>query len=127
MIKSDNNNNGCIDFKIEITTNLTKVNFLDVNYRPYRKPNNNLTYINTSSNHPSQIIKHLTQTISERLSINFPSAEISEQSKPNDEEALKKCCYKAKLKYIQPNLQQNNTRKGTRKILWFNPHFSLNS
>ena len=61
MIKSDNNNNGCIDFKIEITTNLTKVNFLDVNYRPYRKPNNNLTYINTSSNHPSQIIKHLTQ------------------------------------------------------------------
>ena len=31
MIKSDNNNNGCIDFKIEITTNLTKVNFLDVN------------------------------------------------------------------------------------------------
>ena len=56
-----------IDFKIEITTNLTEVDFLDVTfnlerntYRPYKKPNDNLTYINTSSNHPPQIIKHLT-------------------------------------------------------------------
>ena len=47
-----------IDFKIEITTNLTEVDFFDVNfnlerntYRPYKKPNDNLTYINTSSNH----------------------------------------------------------------------------
>ena len=48
-----------------------------------------------------------------------------EQSKPNNEEALKKCCYKTKLKYVQPNLQQNNTRKRTRKIICFNPHFSL--
>ena len=60
-----------IDFEIEITTNLTKVDFLDVTsnlerntYRPYKKPNDNLTYINTSSNHPPQIIKHLTQIIS---------------------------------------------------------------
>ena len=56
-----------IDFKIEITTNLTEADFLDVTfnlerntYRPYKKPNDNLTYINTSSNHPPQIIKHLT-------------------------------------------------------------------
>ena len=40
-----------IDFKIEITTNLTKVNFLDATfdlerntYRPYKKPNDNLIY-----------------------------------------------------------------------------------
>ena len=116
--------------KIEITANLTKVNILDVTYRPYEKPNYNLKYINTSSNYPPQIIKHLTQTISERLSRNFSSAEMFEQSKPNNEEALNKtkqncCCYKTKLKYVQPNLQQNNTRKRTRKIICFNPHFSL--
>ena len=122
-----------IDFKIEVTTNLTEVDFLDVTfnlerntYRPYKKPNDNLTYINTSSNHPPQIIKHLTQTISERLSRNSSNAEIFEQSKPDYEEALKKCGYKAKLQYIQPNLQQNNTRRRTRKIIWFNPPFSLN-
>ena len=58
---------------------LQQIYFLDVTfnfkgntYRPYRKPNDNLTHINTSSNHePPHIIKHLTQTISERLSQNF--------------------------------------------------------
>ena len=122
-----------IDFKIEITTNLTEVDFLDVTfnlvrntYRPYKKPNDNLKYINTSSNHPPQIIKHLTQTISGRLSRNSSSAEIFEQSKPDYEEALQKCVYKGKLQYMQRNLQQNNTRRRTWKIIWFKPPFSLN-
>ena len=121
-----------IEFKIEITTNFMEADFLDVTfnlerntYRPYKKPNDNLTYINTSSNHPPQIIKHLTQTISERLSRNSSSAEIFEQSKLDYEEALKKCGYKAKLQYIQPNLQQNSTRRRTRKIIWFNLPFRL--
>ena len=44
-----------IDFKIETTTNLTEVSSLDVTfnlewntYQPYKKPNDNLTYITTS-------------------------------------------------------------------------------
>ena len=49
-----------------------------------------------------------------------------EQSKLDYGEALKKCGYKTKLQYIEPNLQQNNTRRRTRKIIWFNPPFSLN-
>ena len=61
-----------------------------------------------------------------RISRNSSSAEIFEQSKLDFEEALKKWGYKAKLQYIQPNLQQNNTRKRTRKIIWFNPPFRLN-
>ena len=54
-----------IDFKIEITINLTEADFLDVTfnlerniYRPYKKPNDNFTHINTSSNHPPHTIKH---------------------------------------------------------------------
>ena len=46
------------DFSIDITPNLVEVNFLDVTfnllnetYRPYRKPNDELKYINVSSNH----------------------------------------------------------------------------
>ena len=120
-----------IDFKIDITTNLREVDFLDVTfnlerttYRLCKKPNDNLMYINTSWNHPPQIIKHITQTISE-TSRNSSSAEIFEQLKPDYEEALKKCGYKVKLQYIQPNLQQNKIRR-TRKIIWFNPPFSLN-
>ena len=44
-----------IDFKVEITTNLTEFNFLDVafnleqnSYRPYKNPNDNLACFNTS-------------------------------------------------------------------------------
>ena len=109
------------------------MDFLDVTYnletntyRPYKKPNDNLTYVNISSNHPPQIIKYVTQKISERLSRNFSSVEIFEQSKPHYEEALEKCGKKKNLKNIQPNLQQNNTKRRTWKIIWFNPPFSLN-
>ena len=33
---------------------------------------------------------------------------------------------KKHFKHMQPNLQQNNTKKRTRKIIWFNPPVSLN-
>ena len=53
-----------IDIKIENVTNLTEVDFLDVTfnlenntYRPYKKPNYKLIYIDILSNHPPQIKK----------------------------------------------------------------------
>ena len=53
-----------IGFKIDIETNLKIVNFLDMtfnlindSYKPYKKPNETLLYINKNSNHPPQIIK----------------------------------------------------------------------
>ena len=53
-----------MDFKTEIVTNLTEVDFLDVTfnlenntYRPYKKPNGKLIYIDVSSNRPPQIEK----------------------------------------------------------------------
>ena len=60
------------------------------------------------------------------LSRNSSSDVIFEQSKPDYEKTLKKNAYKAKLQYIQPTLQQNNCRRRTRTIIWFNPLFSLN-
>ena len=61
-------------FKIEIKTNLHIVDFLDVTFnlldethKPYKKPNGQLLCINTSSNHPPQIIKQLPISISNRL------------------------------------------------------------
>ena len=67
-----------VDFKIEIKTNLKIVDFLDVTlnlsngtYSPYKKPNDQLLYVHTSSNHPSQIINMLPKSINDRLSKNF--------------------------------------------------------
>ena len=61
-------------FKIKIKTNLQIVDFLDVTlnlldetYKPYKKPNDQLLYVNTASNHPPQIIKQLPISISNSL------------------------------------------------------------
>ena len=61
-------------FKIEIKTNWYIVGFLDLTfnlldgtYKPYKKPNNQLLYVNTLSNHPPHIIKQLRTSTSNRL------------------------------------------------------------
>ena len=63
-----------IDFKFEIVTNWTEVDFLDVTfnqenniYRPYKKPNDELIYIDGSSNQPLQIKNQPIKIISDRL------------------------------------------------------------
>ena len=54
------------------------VDFLDITfnlnngiYKPYKKPNDRLLYINKSSNHPPQISYQLPRIISDRLSKSF--------------------------------------------------------
>ena len=122
-----------IDFKIEIDTNLTEVDILDVTfnlenntYRPYKKSNYKLIYIDISSNHPPQIKKQLTKIISDRLSRSSSNADIFNNIKLRYEEAMKKCGYTRKLTYTPPNREQNNVRrKRQRKIIWLNPPFNL--
>ena len=122
-----------INFKIEIVTNLTEVDFLDLTfnlenntYRPYKKPNDKLIYIDVSSNHPPQIKKQLAKIISDRLSRNSSNADIFNNTKSEYEEALKRCGHTTKLTYNPPNHEQNNARlKRNRKIIWFNPPFNL--
>ena len=64
-----------VDFKINIVTNLTGVDFLDITYNlennTYclcKEPNDKLIYIDESSNYPPQIKKQLTNIVSDRLS-----------------------------------------------------------
>ena len=87
-------------FKIEIQTRLKIVNFLDVTfnlangtYRPYKKANESLFYINTPSNKPQQVIKQLPTSVSKRLSNNSSSKEISNASRYEYETTLKNSCY----------------------------------
>ena len=78
-----------VRFQIEIKSDLKKVEFLDVTlnlitglYTPYKKPNDNLLYINTSSDHPSQIIKQLTNSINKRLCENSVNEQVFNTVKP---------------------------------------------
>ena len=59
-----------LGFESEIETNLKEVNLLDVTfdlnsglYKPYKKPNDQLLYVTTSSDHPPQVIKQLPNSI----------------------------------------------------------------
>ena len=56
------------------------LNFTDGSYYPYRKPNNEPLYIDTDSNHPPTIIKHLSDISSNK--------ELFIKVKPHYESAL---------------------------------------
>ena len=105
-----------VGFKIEIQTHLKKVNFLDVTFnlangtnRPYKKANEFLLYINTSFNHPPQVIKQLPTSFSKRLSNNSSSEEIFNVSKYEYETALKNSGYQqTKFIFNKRNTESRN-------------------
>ena len=111
-----------------------EVNFLDVtlnlsngSYQPYKKPNDELNYINVLFNHPPQILKQLTTTISNRLSRNLSSELIFNESKHQYEDAFSKSGFKTELTYkdsIPPTTKKMISRK--RKMIWFNPSYNQN-
>ena len=122
-------NNG---FSIDIVTNLVEINSLDVtfnlrngSYRPYKKPNDELKYINVLSNHPPQILKQLTTAIRDRSSRNSSSEPIFNEWKYQYEDALSKSGFKTELTYkdsTPPTTKKMISRK--RKIIWFNPPYN---
>ena len=82
------------------------VNYLDVtlnlndgSYRPYHKPNDELMYIHSESNHPPAIIKQLPLSIQARLRTLSSSKEIFDEDVRPYQEALKRSGYKHTLKY----------------------------
>ena len=64
-------------------------NLLDEVYKPYKKPSDKLLYINTSSNHPQQIIKRLAISISNRLSNDSSNKQVFDMSKGEYKNALR--------------------------------------
>ena len=56
-------------------------------YTRYKKSNDNLLYINTSSGHPPQVIKQLTNFISKRLCENSTNEQVCNTIKPAYENA----------------------------------------
>ena len=115
------------NFSIDTINNILRVNFLDVTfnltdetYRPYKRPNDEIKYINVLSNHPPQIIKQLVNTINNALSRNLPGEKLFNESKSYYEDALNKNGYKTQLKYkILPTSRKSTNKNRKRKIIWF--------
>ena len=113
-------------------TNLHIVDFLDVTfnlldgtYKPYKKPNDQLLYVNTSSNHPPQIIK-LPISISNRLSNNSSNKQVFDMSKGEYEKALRESGYKNVSLIYTDKKDIKQKRNRFRNISWFNPPFNKN-
>jgi len=115
---------------IEISCNLKIVDYLDItmnlndgSYRPYRKPNDELLYVHSESNHPPVIIKQLPLSIEKRLRSLSSSKEIFEEASKAYQEALERSGYKHTLKY-EEELGGKRKRNRRRNVLWFNPPYS---
>ena len=110
--------------------NLKEVSFLGVTsnltngtFRPYKKPNDKLLYIRTSSYHLPQIPKEVRNAINERLSHNLSDKAVFNSTKVEYEDALKKSGFKVNLKYITRTTAKTKKNR-QRNIIWFNPPFS---
>ena len=77
-------------------------NFKDGTYKPYQKPDNNISDINEQSNHPPNITKQLPKSIEQRLSNNSSNEKIFNEAAPLYEKVLSEAGYHVKLKY-HPN------------------------
>ena len=119
------------NLKITIEAGMQQTDFLDVTfnadngkYWPYKKPNSQLQYIHTQSNHPPNIKKQLPKMIEKRLSGISYNQEEFDRAKPAYAHALQKSGYKQKLEFQTEN--SSRRRQRNRNITWFNPPFSDN-
>ena len=101
------------------------LNLNNGSYRPYKKPNDETSYIHINSDHPPSILKQLPMSIEKWLSSLSSSKEIFEETAPYYEKYLSNCGYREKLNYCDPT-SPNLIRKRKRQsnILWFNPPYS---
>ena len=116
-----------LGFQTEIETNLKEVIFLDVTfnlnsglYKPYKKSNDQLLYVTTSSDHPPQVIKQLPYSINRKLIQNSSNKAIFDASKNEYEEALFKSGYKSNLEF-QKQISSEKKNRRRRRNIWFNP------
>ena len=89
-------------------------------------PNDQLLHTNTSSNHPSQTIKQLPISISNRLSNTFSNKEVFDKSKGEYEKALRESGYKSASLIYADKKNINQKRIRSRNIIWFIPPFNKN-
>ena len=97
-------------------------NLNDGSFRPYRKPDDDTSYINVNSDHPPSIIKQLPLSIERRLSAISSSEEVFDQSKGYYQEALRRSGHTHVLQYKAPQPRRRRNRK--KNVIWYNPPFS---
>ena len=121
------------NLSITIEANLKIVDFLDVTfdldsgiYKPFMKPNDTPLYVHKLSNHPPSITKNIPIAINRRLSSISSNQKVFNDAIPPYQKALKESGYDYVLKFEPPPPKRDKRPARKRKILWFNPPFSMN-
>ena len=131
------------------------IDFLDVTfdlydgtYKPYKKPNDRIMYINKNSNHPMNVIKQIPEMVQSRLTTISKNKNTFNDSIPEYERALMKSGFKTKLIFDEKikaeqekrsttrenienketeqdkNEKKKHTKNRKRQVTWFNPPFN---
>ena len=126
---------GKYGLRVTVEANVMSVNFLDVtfdlhthSYKPYTKPNSNIAYVDSQSNHPPSVLKNIPFAVNKRLN-NLSSSEANfYEAAPPYQLALDKSGYDFKLHYTgrTHGTETKRTRTRNKRVIWFNPPWSKN-
>ena len=96
-------------------------------YESYRKPDNQLVYINANSNHTPNTIRELPISIGKVIQLPC-NKEVFEKETPPYSDALKESGFKEDLVYTPKTITNNilDKKRRKRKIIWFNPPYWVN-
>ena len=118
---------------ITIDANLKVVNFLDVTfdlntglYKPFMKTNDKPIYVNKNSNHPPSILKNIPEAVTRRLSKISANEDVFKAAIPPYQNALNMSGYDYVMKYEETQATQKEKKNRKRRIIWYNPPWSVN-
>ena len=119
-----------IGFKITLDLGSCQTDFLDVTlnltnntFRPYRKPNSLLNFININSDHPYHIKRCLPKMTEKRLSALSSDAKIFNEIKMPYENELKSRGFHCNLKYQCLNNNSKTNKSRNNRVIWYNPPY----
>ena len=120
--------------KVLIEVNLKKTDFLDLylnlldgTYKPFTKPNQDISYVHNKSNHPRSILQNIPKMVLSILSVLLKNKEIFQNESKPFQNAINQADYKNDLEYFDEKTSENSfirKRKRRRQIIWYNPPFN---
>jgi hypothetical protein len=117
-----------LGLRLEIEEPSTKTEYLDVfldldnmTFSPYRKPNSEIKYINSKSNHPKNITSKMSSMIEELISRRSCNKEEFDKVANVYNKALADNGHEADITFREQKEKPKKQRK--RSKIWFNPPF----
>ena len=80
-------------------------------------------YVNSKSNHPEHVLKHIPVAVNNRLQKISSSQSIFKETTQQYQEAIRESGYDHELAYSHKNEKGKNNKRRRRNILYFNAPF----